>query len=321
MSQAKKQHYVPKFYLKNFSFDSNRKSIQCLDKVNLRCHISNFKAIAQKEKFYESDSQDIEDELSKIEYKASRLINNFLDDPKYKRLNSESFKLKFACFIVIQLIRTEEVRNLMIEGVTSLKEYVSSKYNLRDSEIEKFDQLLNEEEIKEAHIDLIQDNNPELLEGIFCKKWILLKNQTSMNFWTSDNPVVKYNPYGNLGLFVDGIQLFFPLSPKFCLCILDPFCYSNFNETKEFNILDGFNNLKKAELSKITDIEDVKFINSLQIKYSTQYVFSCENEFKDNNEIKQWIYYVIEENSKEPKIKTEEVKTNLNHSYKVKDFH
>lgn len=83
----------------------------------------------------------------------------------------------------------------------------------------------------------------------------------------------------NLGVIVEGIQLFFPLSPKFCLCILDPFCYSNFKEYKEFDILDGFNNLKKAGLSKITDINDEKFINALQIKYSTEHVFSCENEF------------------------------------------
>lgn len=212
MSQAKKQHYVPKFYLKNFSINSNRKTIQCLDKVNLRSHISNFKVIAQEEKFNESDSQDIEDNLSKIENDASKLINNFLDNPKYKRLNSEPFKLKLAYFILIQLIRTKEVRNRPID---------------------------------------------------------------------------------------------------FSLCILDPFCYSNFKEYKEFDILDGFNNIKKAGLSKITDINDVKFVNSLQIKYSTEYVFSCENEFEENGKIKQWICDVIEESSNESKVKTEEVKTNL----------
>lgn len=311
MSQAKKQHYVPKFYLKNFSINSNRKTIQCLDKVNLRSHISNFKVIAQEEKFNESDSQDIEDNLSKIENDASKLINNFLDNPKYKRLNSEPFKLKLAYFILIQLIRTKEVRNMPIDGINSLKSYMSNKHDLKDSEIKKFNQLLNKDEIKEAHLDFIQDDNLDLLEGIFCKKWILLKNQTSMNFWTSDNPVVKYNPYGNLGLIIDGIQLFFPLSPKFSLCILDPFCYSNFKEYKEFDILDGFNNIKKAGLSKITDINDVKFVNSLQIKYSTEYVFSCENEFEENGKIKQWICDVIEESSNESKVKTEEVKTNL----------
>lgn len=187
MSQAKKQHYVPKFYLKNFSINSNRKTIQCLDKVNLRSHISNFKVIAQEEKFNESDSQDIEDNLSKIENDASKLINNFLDNPKYKRLNSEPFKLKLAYFILIQLIRTKEVRNRPIDGINSLKSYMSNKHDLKDSEIKKFNQLLNKDEIKEAHLDFIQDDNLDLLEGIFCKKWILLKNQTSMNFWTSDN--------------------------------------------------------------------------------------------------------------------------------------
>ena len=69
---------------------------------------------------------------------------------------------------------------------------MSNKHDLKDSEIKKFNQLLNKDEIKEAHLDFIQDDNLDLLEGIFCKKWILLKNQTSMNFWTSDNPVVKY---------------------------------------------------------------------------------------------------------------------------------
>lgn len=64
-----------------------------------------------------------------------------------------------------------------------------------------------------------------------------IKESNFYEFWTSDNPVVKYNPYGNLGLIIDGIQLFFPLSPKFSLCILDPFCYSNFKEYKEFDIL------------------------------------------------------------------------------------
>ena len=182
MSQAKKQHYVPRFYLKNFSINSNRKTIQCLDKINLRSHISDFDSIAQEEKFNESDSQDIEDDLSRIEYNASVIINNFLDNPKYKRLNSDSFKLKLAHFIVLQLIRTKEVRNRPVDAVNSLKSYTLNKYDLKDVEIEKFNQLLNKDEIKEAHLDFIQDGNMELLEGVFCKKMDIIKESNFYEF-------------------------------------------------------------------------------------------------------------------------------------------
>jgi hypothetical protein len=98
-------------------------------------------------------------------------------------------------------------------------------------------------------------------------KWILIENKSKFPFWTSDNPVTKYNsinhyPYGNLGLTKIGIEIHFPINPKLCLIICDPISF------------------KSEPNKKMTkDYRNIIRERDLQVRDSTRFVFSNENNF------------------------------------------
>jgi hypothetical protein len=63
--------------------------------------------------------------------------------------------------------------------------------------------------------------------------WALLCNETDAEFVTSDAPVVLYNQWcqgarrqGNTGMAASGLQVFLPLSPRFCLLLFDDDIYN-----------------------------------------------------------------------------------------------
>ena len=97
-------------------------------------------------------------------------------------------------------------------------------------------------------------------------RWILEINKTPTPFWTSDNPIARYNPHkselvGNLGLQSPGIQLHIPISPALAVIICDPIEYADM----------------PSELPAFAP--SVEFHNSGQIIYSRQYVFSPTDNF------------------------------------------
>ena len=57
------------------------------------------------------------------------------------------------------------------------------------------------------------------------KAWMLLESVPGIPFFTSDNPIALHNtndywPYGNLGLSVKGIEIYFPISSTLCLNLI-----------------------------------------------------------------------------------------------------
>ena len=98
-------------------------------------------------------------------------------------------------------------------------------------------------------------------------KWILISNKLKTPFWSSDDPVSKHNsidhfPYGNLGLTSTGIEVHFPITPNLCLIICDPILFK-----KEFS--------KK----NTRDYRNIIRERDLQVRYSTRFTFSNENNF------------------------------------------
>jgi hypothetical protein len=83
------------------------------------------------------------------------------------------------------------------------------------------------------------------------KKISIINNDTSLDFITSDHPVINLNPQGHLGELVD---YYYPLSPRKAIIILA-------------------SNNKYFENSKIND-NDVKFLNSQIVSNSCKTLFS-----------------------------------------------
>jgi len=166
------------------------------------------------------------------------------------------------------------------------------KENLRDG-IEYADEDLknliqnmdSDESIKETQLSFFKPERiKELGEDFYNKKWILLVNDTEIPFWTSDNPVVRFNPlnldpYPNTGLISWGIQIYFPLSSSLCLCMLDPERYSSFKKIEKIDPENVQQNINKVEKMSIK-IEDVIFLNSLQVKECYRQIYSKIDDFE-----------------------------------------
>lgn len=127
-------------------------------------------------------------------------------------------------------------------------------------------QIQTENETKEFQARFLFDTSTAFSIALLEMKWILVSNLTSRPFWTSDNPIVRYNPHkselvGNLGLKSSGIQLHIPISPWLAIIICDSFEYAH------------------EDSEKTADHPNIDFNNSGQVLYSRQYIFSIDDNF------------------------------------------
>ena len=284
MSSKVKQHYVPQFYLRNFSRD--KKSIYCFDKVNVKSDSQGIRNVAQEKYFYEFESLYLEDDFASLETEVSKYINNIVRIKKYKILNNLKQRSKLALFMAAQLIRTLERRQLVELQVKALKNHFIETDVMNDTLSSFFDKFLQDASIKESHLKLIQEMLPHLVKRFFFKKWVLLIDKTDVGFLTSDNPIVMYNTHNLEGLDNENNHVFFPLSPQLCICLLDPSNYKNFKAKTQYSSEEIKRNILKANGYKITNVKEVGCINALQAKYSTRHIFSQSNDF---DEIKKLI--------------------------------
>lgn len=99
------------------------------------------------------------------------------------------------------------------------------------------------------------------------RKWIVIVNETAMSFWTSDHPVNLRNevdPPGvaSFGILRPEIQVFLPLSPTLSLVICDYRYY-----------------MYEPDKFVTKDMNNVVFQNDWQLRQSTQYLFSNNDDF------------------------------------------
>lgn len=139
--------------------------------------------------------------------------------------------------------------------------------------------------------------------ALVAKDWVLLQNDRSNRYLIGDHPLTMHNMIqrpgrGNLGIAVEGIEIYFPLSPDLALAL---WCPSHRNR-----ILNGIRRLASnaearpwlaerfagawANALEITEAitkgmplksqpENVEFFNSLQILHAERFVFSADDDF------------------------------------------
>ena len=278
-----KQHYVPQFYLKNFS-NLNKKTyhINCFDKITKENYQSKVSNVGMGKNFYSYEDDDFEDYFHEFESKTSKIINSLVKNKKYKILNSKENRMALSSFLLIQFTRTNEVREILMELEEKIQDFIKDKPESDDILAIK-DYF--EEDIKKRHIGIIQDNHDELKFKFYNRKWILIENKTNIEFLTSDNPIARYNPYGSRGFDSPYLHIFFPLSPKICLCLLDPYNYSDFLKKKNFSSDEVIHNINIVKSFSIIDEDKVHYINNLQIKNSTRHIFSKNGDFGQINNL------------------------------------
>ncbi len=251
MHECKKQHYIPQFYLRNFSIGSNGKSLGVYN-INRSKYIakSTLKNQAAENYFY-GDNPRIEKSLCTIETQTAPIISKIiLRSALPTRYSKEHHAL--VVFIIFLLMRTKYAMQETNELIDKTAKAVLSKYQELHDKLDTFKVTLKEPTLMCLRAAA---TNVHITYDLDYK---LLLNKTGAPFFTSDNPVVLYNqfmeqrnrPGGSTGLASKGLELFMPVSP---------FCSILFFDKDIYRV--GSDN---TDLCPISSAEDIDYLNLLQ---------------------------------------------------------
>jgi hypothetical protein len=251
-TDKKNQHYIPKFYLRNFSYKLNGKQIGLFNlKADLFHPTGKLKTQGSSSFFYGHDGK-IEDSLSKIEGKLAKVIQDIITSQVLPKENSDGHAALLV-FIALTLLRNP----VLIETIKEQSRQFDKMLN-EDLPTENKKTYFPEINHKEA-IELALSNLNSVTDTICDLDFKLLINKTKQPFIASDFPIVKYNqflesrqwPHGKTGSGSVGLQIFIPLSPIITIVFYDNGIYK---------VGD-----RKQKLVGLTEHKDVDQLNRLQI--------------------------------------------------------
>lgn len=254
MAKQKNQHYVPKFYLKNFS----------ADKKNLNIYVIKDKKFTQgsiedqcsKDYFYSKDTS-LETFLSQIESEESKAVKNLIGEKSLAKLSDEDYIEILRCISLMHgrtLKRKKEVEKIFDDFVEKI---LKPAFRADPLSTDLTDENIKSINLKYPRLHLL-GVQMGILGGILLSDLVpvLLVNNTEIEFWISDHPTVFYNgAFHHLncvcmsGYTSYGLQVFFPLSPNLGLLLV----HSPYYKIK----------MSKSQKVKLK-IHDVKEINKLQ---------------------------------------------------------
>lgn len=248
MAENKKQHYVPRFYLKNFAADNRQRAINILNIKSERPILGARLASQCHRDYFYGSNLIIEKGLGILEGQTSTLFRDIIKNHEIPREPSQRTLL--AIYLVLQRLRTVAAVNRSEEMYVGLLKVMLQ---------EKF----SEEAI--AGIRLRFREGAALNTGLaflvapilFDLEPVLLINNRDIEFVASDNPVVHANRFCELrypglgeGLSTSGLMVILPLTPKLALLLFDKGIYD-------------LKHIRNRTISRLTD-SDILKLNELQ---------------------------------------------------------
>lgn len=239
MPEKKKQHYVPKQYLKFFSNFEQRTHVRLYNlRTKLYLKSASIDGQNQKDYFY-GKTPDIENAFAEFETRTCDIIREIIQTNSLPTHESDDYWCLLV-YVMYQQNRTQ----LSALKIEKLLNQVTLKM-LKDrfvptSEIQEIKQQFEYPGIASL------ENVPELIDAVSDLKCKLLINKTKHSFITSDHPVVKWNQFLNkrkyhdprVGFNLKGLKLFFPISPNIMLMYYDRDIYTFENETDSVDIFN-----------------------------------------------------------------------------------
>lgn len=309
MSKVKRQHFVPQFYLRNFASSNGRTYV--FDKFEQRIYASNIEKVAAVNYFYdvpqekvsafakeisedlrnqgiEADekaivavlsSQMVEQYLSVMEQRCSKVIEDVLESLEGRRRFKHKYRTMLAIFVAIQFLRTLAQRKSMMElaqkSELRVMELVNKLNEVHGTNTTAEDIGIAYDPDKTQFLHKFHYLQPETIrrfaEIFYRHIWYVGVNETANPLYTSDNPVVKHAHMkddwrGNNGIASPGIEIVIPITPKYLFILLDRI-YFKHAEARE-NTLRSLSH------------DNILRYNSLQVDQSTRQVFSISDNFE-----------------------------------------
>lgn len=262
MARFTKQHYVPKFYLKNFCQPDG--TIYCYDKLRDKSFKSNLNNIAHENFFYdipELAPATVENSMAQKERIFSKVLKYIIQRKSLEGIRPDT-KEVFFLFIATQMVRTNEFRNEVKDGYERLANIMAKDRGIKIPEHLKI--YITDDSAKKLHLKMLL--NPDVVfsfaRSLRSRKWVILENNTGEPLWCSDHPIAFFNFFsypGNMGILSPGVDIHFPISDRLCLTSYDP----------------TMTRMRTDQMLRL----NVVFNNELQTESSHQFVYSKNNDF------------------------------------------
>lgn len=301
------QHYVPRAVLRGFCCGDNEQ-IWAHDKHTGRTFITNLHNVASESHFYDFELAGypvtLERSLSDLENSVAPIFRIIARERSIASLSAQQ-RAVLAYFFSVQLVRTRAYREQMKEAIRVISDELIAR-GLSQDQLAAFD--TSEVAIKDQamrSLALAQQYVPHFLN----KTWLLFGRSPGLPFWTSDHPIALQNltdrgNRGSLGIAVDGIEIYFPISSSVCLCMM---CrrmggsfvtagakhHARLREAKRLDadmlaediaLLGILDALEQGTAAECTDA-NMENINALQVAGSSRFVFSSESDFRMADEM------------------------------------
>lgn len=217
------EHYVPQCYLRHFA--DKRQRLFVFDKTAGRSFCSHVRNVASERRFYDlpgnvlrpkADPKAVEHYLSRVEGELAEILRVLIEDLEQRRRIPIEAKQIIAPHIATMMLRTKEFRSEMHEVDQIVSDVERRTGSNRSCELREYLEL--------AHAFFLLDDR--FLAGItrvlVDHMWYVGEAPASTPLLTSDNPVTLHsNVGGPLGFAADGIEITFPISPRFVLVMGD----------------------------------------------------------------------------------------------------
>lgn len=231
-----------------------------------------------------------------IEPKLSSLMNNIIkntyDGNKWIIDNcyfiSESDKHELAWYLSKEFIRTKHHRdqriNMIQETYKSMIPIIAQFEGLNIKK-EDINVSFSKEEERVIHAsEIFNEETANLFAGVFYNhQWVLFENFTNEDFCCSDNLFIL-NPTENLpkiygyGLATYGITIFYPISSKLILVMMDSTKYSKHQRYKDRKIIPLYDLTFVEKINYILISGSYKYSFFSNEKTIIKYKNMCEND-------------------------------------------
>lgn len=230
--KKKRQHYVPRFLLRNFSPDQRRISLFILERRR-RVDDAGLKEQCYRDYFYGREP-DLEDALAEMEGEAARLLVDADPDRLESLTTRDLFRLKR--FVFYQQMRTasaadhlDEMLDGFMKALLASNPDFHERYSKEDLDLIRVrwtDAPLQALATAERHMPLLLDLDLRFLVSGAPNQFVI-----------SDHPVVAYNQFlehhryyrempGHTAIALKGVQLVMPVRPHLAIIVYDPSTYA-----------------------------------------------------------------------------------------------
>lgn len=281
---VKNQHYVPQFYLRNFSCFENGKEIGLFN-INSQKYVvaGPLKNQASGRFFYGKDGK-IEDWLSNIEGFLATCIRSILETRSIPLRNSYDH-VDLVAFVALTDLRNP----VSIDSITQRNDAMKSNLLELDPNVELSKFVTDS--THEENVEVALSNVKLVIKVCGDLQYKLLINNTSTALITSDVPVVRYNQFlerkkwehGKTGFGNIGLQIFIPLNPDVLILFYDPGIYDLGAKKQDYLILSDDNDIDQLNLLQMLNCNrNVFFNDEISKEYITELYETSKKYTKAN---------------------------------------